>query len=77
MTVQTRIRLTARELSTILGVAGDALDDEGEYLKDLTAFESGMDKLRALLGRKRRSEQKLSTMQSHLGPPHDLFKIIR
>jgi len=54
--VTQRIRLTAREISAILDVAGDALavetlsssdDPEGE----LEAFERGMDKLRALLAR--------------------------
>lgn len=52
-----RIQLTAREIECILAVAGDALapetlssadDPEG----DLEAFESGMDKLRAMLARK-------------------------
>lgn len=54
------IRLTAREIETILAVAGDALasetlsclGDEAEYEKDLEAFESGMDKLREMLARK-------------------------
>lgn len=54
------IRLTAREIETILAVAGDALagetlanhDDPGEGERDLAAFETGMDKLRAMLARK-------------------------
>lgn len=59
----TRPRLTARELETVLAVAGDALaaetlrrpeDEEAEYDKDLQAFETGMEKLRVMLGRRRR-----------------------
>lgn len=56
-----RIRLTTREIETILTVAGDALayetlrnDDEKEFAKDIAAFESGMEKLRIILGRRGR-----------------------
>lgn len=60
MTASRRIRLTNREIETILVVAGDALaaetlsnhEDEGEADKDIEAFESGMDKLRAMLARR-------------------------
>lgn len=61
-----RIRLTAREISAILSVAGDALaeetlrndpdQDEKEYERNLAAFESGMEKLRVMLGRKKWAE---------------------
>jgi hypothetical protein len=53
-----RIRLTCLELSTILGVAGDALasetlytEDAALYEREMAAFESGMDKLRTLYAR--------------------------
>lgn len=58
-----RVRLTSREIAAILAVAGDALPeetlrsdpDEGaeEQDRNLAAFESGMHKLRVLLGRMR------------------------
>jgi hypothetical protein len=56
-------RLTAREIETILAVAGDALasetlsrpeDEEAEYEKDMKSFESGMEKLREMLARRER-----------------------
>ena len=56
-----RIRLTAREIETVLAVAGDALAEEtlscgghadgAEAARDLAAFERGMDKLRSMLAR--------------------------
>jgi hypothetical protein len=55
-----RIVLTAREIECVLAVAGDAL--AGETLSsgddpdgDLEAFESGMDKLREMLGNRDRA----------------------
>jgi len=52
MTKRKRIQLTAREIETILTVAGDALaaetlsctEDYAEYEKDMAAFENGMEK---------------------------------
>lgn len=51
-------RLTIAELDAIIGVAGDALAAETLSTEDdpgaaLAAFESGMDKLRAQLGKRR------------------------
>jgi hypothetical protein len=57
-----RIRLADNEIDTILTVAGDALaretlscgqEDAGKLQEDLAAFESGMDKLRAMLANRR------------------------
>lgn len=55
-----RIRLTKLEISAILGIAGAAdapavvedMADEKEAERELEAFESGMNKLRAMLARK-------------------------
>jgi hypothetical protein len=52
-----RVRLTATEISAILGAAGAAdapavfedSSDEKEAERELEAFESGMSKLRAML----------------------------
>lgn len=58
-----RIRLTTAELEAILGVAGDALAEESLKEPDQTeeeheaacyAFETGMEKLRVMLGRRKR-----------------------
>lgn len=51
-------RLTDAELDAVLGVAGDALAAETLSTEDdpqaaLAAFESGMEKLRAQLGKRR------------------------
>lgn len=58
-----RIRLTAREIETILAVAGDALASEtlssgDDPAGDLEAFERGMDKLRALLAHQHEGDQR-------------------
>jgi len=59
--VAKRIYLTAREIDAILGVAGAAdapavfedSCDEKEAERELEAFESGMNKLRAMLAKRR------------------------
>lgn len=60
-----RIRLTEAELSAVLSVAGDAFawetlscgESEDDANKAMAAFETGMDKMKAMLGRKRRKRE--------------------